>query len=243
MNVIEPQSYQLFDSLPGRLKGVIRSPYKLFRFLVAHPRWSDALTTALLIMAISSAAVLATEVGRQALVDQWERTATAFGQTVDDARYAQFEEMSAYGVGYAILTAILSGPVLAIALAGAIVVIFTKVIGGQGTFTQALAITAHASVILAIRQLVAAPLSYARETLASATTFGAFFPMLDEASPAARFFGAIDLFVIWWVIVLAIGVSLLYRRSARSTVAAFIGAYVGVAAVLAIAMAATGGIA
>jgi hypothetical protein len=60
--------------------------------------------------------------------------------------------------------------------------------------------------------------------------------MLDEASPVARFFGVVDLFVVWWVIVLAIGVSLLYARPLRRTALAFVGAYVGVAALLAIAM-------
>jgi hypothetical protein len=60
-------------------------------------------------------------------------------------------------------------------------------------------------------------------------------------SPAARFLGALDLFVVWWVIVLAIGVAVLYRRPARSTASALMGVYVGFAALLAISMAVAGG--
>ena len=40
--------------------------------------------------------------------------------------------------------------------------------------------------------------------------------MLDEASPVARFLGVVDLFVVWWIVVLAIGMSVLYRRPTRS---------------------------
>jgi len=182
-----------------------------------------------------------TDVGRQALVDQWERTALAFGRDVDDARYAQFEEMSGNGAAYAAVSAFMSGPALAFGLAVAIVSVFNGLAGGNARFAQALAVTSHASVILALRQVVAAPLSYVRETLASPTTLTMFFPMLDESSPAARFFGVIDLFVVWWVIVLAIGVAILYRRSARSIALAFIGAYIGLAAILTIVMALSGG--
>jgi hypothetical protein len=104
-----------------------------------------------------------------------------------------------------------------------------------------LAVVAHAGVILALRQVVAAPMAYASETLASPITLGIFFRMLDEASPLARFFGIIDLFVVWWVFVLAIGMSVLYQRPARRLAGVFVGAYVTIALVLTAVMAATGG--
>ena len=62
-----------------------------------------------------------------------------------------------------------------------------------------------------------------------------------EVPLPARFLGALDLFVLWWALVLGIGVALLYRKPARPTALAFMGAYVGVAALLAIAMAVSGG--
>jgi hypothetical protein len=65
--------------------------------------------------------------------------------------------------------------------------------------------------------------------------------MLDEASLVARFLGALDLFVIWWAIVLAIGVAVLYRRRARTVAVMFVGVYAALALLLAIAMAVTGG--
>jgi hypothetical protein len=237
MNGTEAQSYQEFESLQARVVGVIRHPRVLFKSVIERPRWAAAMLLTFAVTAACGTGFMQTEVGRQALVDQWERTAQAFGQEVSDARYAEFTQMSEHGTFWALASALATGPVLTFLVAGLVVAVF----GSGATFTQVLAVAAHAGVILALRQLVATPLNYARETLASPTTLGWFFPMLDEASPAARFFGAIDLFVVWWVIVLAVGVALAYRRPARSTTAVFVSTYVGLAVVLAIAMAVTGG--
>jgi hypothetical protein len=108
-------------------------------------------------------------------------------------------------------------------------------------FRQVLAIVAHAGVILMLRQVIAAPAAYMRETLASPMTLGLFFTMLDETSPLARFASIVDLFLLWWVVVLAIGMSVLYRKPARRLALAFMGVYVVLAGVLTIAMALTGG--
>ena len=176
-------------------------------------------------------------VGRQALVDQWERTATAFGQPVDDAEYARLEQLSDQAsVGYAIVTAVLSGPVLTFGVAGVLLLAFRG-----ASFRQVMAVATYAGVILMLRQIIAAPVGYLRESTTTATTLGGWFSTLDEASPVARFLGALDVFVIWWAIVLAIGVAVLYRRRARTMVITFVGVYAALALLLAIAMAVTGG--
>ena len=221
--------------------GVIRSPRALFTSLIARPRWVGVLMVSLALAAGCGIAFMRTAVGRQALVDQWERTALAFGQEVSNERYAEFSRLSEHGAGYAVASALASGPLLTFAMAALILVVFNWRAEARRTYAQVLAIVAHGGLILALRQVVATPLNYSRETLASPTTLSLLFPMFDEASPAARFFGAIDMFVVWWVIVLAIGVSLLYRRPARSTAFAFMGAYIGVAVLLTIAMALSGG--
>ena len=112
---------------------------------------------------------------------------------------------------------------------------------GEATFRQVLTISTYAGVILALRQVIAAPVSYLRESTSSATTLGSLFSALDEASPVARFLGAVDVFVIWWAIVLAIGVSVLYQRRARTVAVTFVGVYALLALLLAIAMAVSAG--
>jgi hypothetical protein len=241
MNGTEPQSYQVFESLPARVAGVIRSPRRLFSSVIARPKWADLMAVSFAVSLACGVGFMLTDVGRQALVDQLERTALAFGQDVDDTQYARFEDVSQSGATYAALQALAAGPVLAGGAAAVLFGLFTTVGGSEASYRQVLAVTVHAGVILVLRQVVAAPINYSRETLASPATMGIFVPALDEASPAARFLGAIDLFVVWWLVVLAIGVSVLYRRNTRATAAAFVGAYVGFAVLLSIAMVVSGG--
>jgi hypothetical protein len=186
------------------------------------------------------AGFVATDVGQVALVDQWERTALAFGRPVDDARYAEMQELSRYGVPYAAAAALARGPVAAVALAGVLYGVFAAR-GLRARFGQVLAVVVHAGVILALRDLVAAPLNYIRESLASPVTLAQLFAALDEASPLARFFALIDVFMIWWIAVLAIGLAVLYRTRTRAVAASLMAAYVGIALLLAGTMAVLGG--
>ena len=227
-------------SLLARITGVVFRPRSTFTAVVMRPRAAGLL---LILTAASCAAtggLLATDVGQIALVDQWERTALAFGRPVDDARYAEMQNLSRYGVPYAAAMAAVRIPIAATAIAGVLYGAFAAR-GRRATFSQALAVTAHAGVILALRDVVSAPVNYVRESLASPVTLNHFVGVLNESSPLARFFALFDLFMLWWIVVLAIGVAVLYRMRVRIAVATLLGAYVGVAVVLAGTMAVLGG--
>ena len=230
--------------LPARAYGVIRRPRATFAAIVLAPSWAAVLATTTLVTFTCGAGFLRTEVGQQALVDQWERTALAFGQAVDDAGYARMEEtVASAGVDltYAAVTAIASGPALAFALASLFYAVLNRTTGRRASYVQVLGVVCHAAVILALRQVIATPIGYVRESIASPTTLVLFFSLLDEASPVARFLGVIDLMVAWWLVVLAIGLSALYHRSARHLALVFGGAYVALALLAALAMALSGG--
>jgi hypothetical protein len=221
----------------SRIAGIIRRPRTTFEAVIARPRWAGLLITLFAVSILVSGAFFATPVGRQALVDQWERTAIAFGQPVDDARYGEFQELSRQGPAYAVATSLIAGPVAALAVAALLYGVFGARRARRVTFRQVLAVVVHASVILTLRHVVAAPINYARESSASPTTATLFFSMLDEGSAPARFFGLVDLFVIWWLLVLAVGASVLFGGRTRAYVAQFIGVYIGLALLLAGVMA------
>lgn len=233
-------------SVSARILGVLRRPRQTLQEVASHPRWAPLLVTLTLVTAAAGAAVSATEVGQLALVDQWERTALAFGQAVDDSRYADLLAWSRLGPAVAAGNALLAGPGLAVVVS-LLVFAWLRLRGAaaanaaaQGntvSYSQVLAVVVHAGVVLAVGRLVAAPLVYARETTASATTVGAWFPSLDEASAAARFLGAIDLFTLWWAVVLGIGVAVLSGRRARTCALGIMSVYVGLALVAAAVMA------
>jgi hypothetical protein len=223
-----------------RIYGVLRYPRATFTAGLAAPAWVGLLTVLTVITATTRIALFETEIGRTALVDEWERTAIAFGQEVDDSRYEELKALSAHGFAYGLSTAVLSGPVLVLAVAAGVFVMFGRAHRERASFAQVCAIATLASVPLALRQVVGAITSYASESTANAMSIGTWFSALDEASPLARFVGALDLFVIWWVVVLAIGVGVLYRRNARPLALTFLGAYAGLALLLAATMAVLG---
>lgn len=227
-------------SLLARLTGVVLRPRSTFAAVVTQPRWAGVLAVLTAASFAATAGFIATDVGQVALVDQWERTALAFGQTVDDARYAKMQELSRYGVPYAAAMTLARGPGAAVALAGVLYGAFAAR-GLRARFVQVLAVVVHAGVILALRDVVAAPLNYLRESLSSPVTLVQFFGMLDEASPLARFGALVDVFMIWWIVVLGIGLAVLYRTRARVVAASLLAAYVGLAVLLAGTMAVLGG--
>ncbi|MSO81931.1 MAG: hypothetical protein EXQ53_01345 [Acidobacteria bacterium] len=258
----------LAGSLFARVVGTIRSPRATCETVARAPRWCGVLTLTFLVTTGCTALLLETDAGQLALLDQWERAVFALGQTIDDVQYAAMEDASRHGTAYAALSSLVGGPFLVAGLSALIFTVFrpSRVVGrvarrvakrpdepvlvgrsasadrlGAVTYRQVLALVSHAGVILALRQVVAAPVAYARETLASPLTMGVFASALNEASALARFLGILDLFVIWWLIVLAIGVSVLYRRPAPRLAAVFVGAYVTLAVVLTAVMAVTGG--
>ena len=220
-----------------RMAGVVMRPGRTFRQLLADPQWRTVLVLSTAIAVVTAAAVMNTTVGRQALVDQWERTAAALGHQVDDAGYQQLEAWGQYAALYGAVGALLNVPVLALGMA-----VLIHAAGRRARpFATVFAVTTYAGVILSLRQVVSAVSIYMAETTASRLTLGAAFPGLDAASPAARALGFVDLFVVWWVIVLGVGVARVYGRRARSTSLAFLGAYAVLAVLAAIVFRVAGG--
>jgi hypothetical protein len=198
-------------SLPARFFGVITSPRETFAAVAAHPRWIGMLALTVLVSAGSLSWFASTEVGQQAMIDQQVATTEAFGQTVSDQDYARMQQMAGYmGIVQGVTIAIMS-PLMTALVAGILFGAFSA-FGGTAAYRQVFAVTVHAGAISALQSLVIWPFNYVRESASSPTNLSVFFPMIDEGSFLASVLGTIDLFILWWVIVLAIGMSVLYRR-------------------------------
>jgi hypothetical protein len=191
-----------------------------------------------------------TEIGRLALVDQLERTLLAMGRPVTNTSYTDLQSISHRGPGYAVARAVLLGPVLVAALgivlqAGARLTARTgngvRNGGRPASLRQCLALATHAGVILTVRDIVAAPLSYVRETTASATTLGQILPPLEETSTLAHFLGSLDLFALWWAALVGLAAALVWGRAVRRTVAAGVGVFVAGAGLVAAGLGLAGG--
>ena len=106
---------------------------------------------------------------------------------------------------------------------------------------QVLAVTTHSGAINVVQTLFVLPMNYIRQSASSATSLGVFVQFLDETNFIARVLGMIDLFIVWNLIVTAIGLSVLYRRKAAPIAWSLLGAYVVIVLVIAAVMRAFGG--
>jgi hypothetical protein len=219
--------------LPARVAGVLFSPRDTYIAVAAHPRVLGVLVVVILIMATASYALLSSELGQKIVLDQQVRGMESFGITVTDEMYARLEARIAAAKYTGGLFQAVFVPVLTAAIAGLLTGVFSMLMGGAGTFKQVWAIVAHAGVIVAVQQVFTTVLTRARGQLASAN-LGVFVPMLEETSFVVRFLSAIDLFVVWWAVSLAIGLGVLYRGRTGGIASALIALYVLIALVVAV---------
>jgi hypothetical protein len=118
--------------------------------------------------------------------------------------------------------------------------VLAKLDGAKMPFSAALAVSVHASVVLAIQQLAATPVGYLAESRASPTNLAAWLG-LEAGTMQARMLGAVDLFGLWWVWLLSIGVAAVTgRRTGRYLVRVLL-VYGAGAAVIATATTLSGG--
>ena len=106
-------------------------------------------------------------------------------------------------------------------------------LGGDASFKQVFSVVAHAGIVLAAQQLFVLPLDYARGSLSSPTNLGVFLPFLDENTFPARLLGSVDLFLIWWLVNLAIGLGVLYKRRTGPIAVGLLSVYLAIALIIA----------
>ena len=229
-------------SLPARMAGVIFSPRAAYAAVAARPRVLGALAVVLTVIVAATFLFLSTDVGQQASLDDNVRRMEAFGRTVSDAQYAQMEQMAPYSRYFAAVFQLILMPVLALIVAGLAYAVFNAALGGDAAFKQVYAIVVHSGAIMVVQALFGLPLAYARESLSGTTNLGVFVPFLDENSFAARTLGSLDLFLIWWMVSLAIGLGVLYRRRTGPIATTLLVIYAAIGVVIAAIKAVSSGV-
>ena len=226
-------------SLVARFIGVLTSPRDTFTSVVAHPKWFGMLAVTALIVALFTALPLTTEAGRQATLDMQIESMKSMGFQVNDQMYEAMEKGKArmpYTTGISVLVI---APIMAVIIAGILFAVFNAAMGGEASFKQVLAVVVHAGaftcgVVFALSSALLGSINYVRGTaLTSVANLGAALPMLEERSFLASLLGAVDVFMIWYMLVLAIGLGVLYKRRTQPIALTFLSVY----AVIAIAVA------
>ncbi len=216
-------------NLAARFLGVILSPRETFEVVAAHPSW---LLMALAVVVLTAAPTMwfqSTDIGRQAALDESVRYMQSFGMTVSDQAYEALRksimEPSTIRMAGSLLAMAVMPLVIWAIIAGLAMGIVGVLMGGAGTFKKAFSAVVHSNVIGVIGVLVVTPLNYARESMTSATNIGVLLPFLPDGSFLARFFGMMDIFRLWWLAVLAIGLGVVFKKKTGTMAALIFGIY------------------
>jgi hypothetical protein len=228
-------------SLPSRFIGVLTAPRDTFRSIAAHPKWFGMLATTMLIVMFFSALPLTTEEGKQALLDQQVSQREAFGAQVSDQQYEGMRRGIAFAPYFAVGFVLVVVPIVALLISGILFAVFNAAMGGEASFKQLFSVVVHAGAVSALGTVFTGPLNYFRGAVGSATNLRVLLPMVDEKSFVGRLLGMTDLFIIWWLVVLAIGIAVLYRRRTQPIAITLLGIYAVIALAVAAFMSGVGG--
>jgi hypothetical protein len=87
----------------------------------------------------------------------------------------------------------------------------SRLFGGKGKFRTARAIVAYSMLVSALGTLIKLPLMVARKTVMVETGPTLFFPNLEPSDRLYKFLSGFDVFTLWWIVLLGIGLAVGYR--------------------------------
>ena len=238
---VEPGAAPAPQSLIARFIGIITAPRPVFAAVAAVPKVFGIFAITTVLVAAFTALPLTTDEGQQAALDQQISSMRSFGVQVTpelESRLEQGAGRMPYTTGISVLVI---SPILLLIVSGIFFAVFNAALGGEASFKQVTAIVAHAGVISALSAVFAGIVNYARGGMGSVTTIASLLPMIPEQSFLGHLLGAIDVFLIWYVLVLALGLAVLYRRRTQPIAIGLFAVYAVIAIGIAVFKSRAGG--
>jgi hypothetical protein len=161
--------------------------------------------------------------------------------TVNDQMYEQMEKGAGRMPYVTAIMVIVVTPIIGVIVAGLLFAVFNAALGGEASFKQVFSVYAHAGAISAISTIFSGIINYFRGSMGSVANLGALMPMLPENSFAGRLLGMVDVFLIWYIVVLAIGLAVLYRRRTQPIAISLLTVYAVIAVAIALVKSRVGG--
>jgi len=196
---------------------------------VAHPQWFGMLALTTLVIIVLVGGFMFTKVGQ----DAWFDAATN-RPGITEQQLQGMEKIVPF-LGYVTAASMLIFmPLVVVIVSGILFAIFNAALGGNATFKQVLTVVVHAGPIGVLAQLFTVPMNYMRGTMTSATNLYVLVQsFVDETTFAGKFLGTIDLFLVWQLIVLSMGLAVLYRRRTQPIATSLLVLYAVIAVIVA----------
>jgi hypothetical protein len=221
-------------SLLARFIGVITAPRETFQSIVATPKLFGMLALTTVLAAFFTALPMTTDAGKQAAIDNNIQQIQSFGVQVNDQMVEQMQKGAGrmpYTTGISVLVV---APIIAVILSGILFAIFNAALGGEASFKQVMTVYVHAGAVSTLSAVLSGAVNYFSGRVGSVTNLGALMPMLPEKSFGAHLLGTVDIFLVWYIIVLAIGLGVLYKRRTQPIAISLLSVYGVIAFVIAL---------
>ena len=206
----------------NNLINVFLEPRDVFTSLDERNNWKDSILPIIITTVVGLASMVALgELLTEVQIQQTEKYIMGSSQIADD----QKEEILAESlesiiepstgmvlIGYA--TGALSTPVRILLMSLMIMIIGNFFFGGKSSYGNILVMTSFTYMITILEALVKIPLMISQWRVNIHTGLG-LLGIGEEGSFLYNFMSGMDLFAFWRIIVLAIGMSVLYRREIK----------------------------
>ncbi|HEV8335209.1 MAG TPA: Yip1 family protein [Candidatus Polarisedimenticolia bacterium] len=218
-------------SFPARAVGIFTAPSRVFEEMKRRPAWLAPLLVVTLLLAGLYGVLFVTPEGATALRQQMQEANEKAGRQIPPETVDKQVAVTRYFWPASI---VVFTPVATLLLAGLVYLIFSIGLGGEGTFKQTFAAYCHVGLIGLIGGLVTVAVIYLKQSVRASTTLTAFLPFLDEASFAYKFFRCIDVFVLWQLGVLSIGMGILNNLSTKKSATVLFSLYLSISLIIAV---------
>lgn len=215
-----------YPPLLTRARDTFIAPARLFASFGECPPWIGVLALA---TAIAAVAVVAEP--PEFFLSQLEDPVNRRGVPVEIT--SPPGEIVLYGRMLAVLSAFAGHPMVAFAVAGLLSLVFTVIGPGETPFRQYLPLVSHALLIPAVGMLVAVLLRILTGDMAALPTVGGLIPGISGTGWGGAVLDSINLFTLWMLAVLGIGVATLESRFTRTRATILLWAGYGVLVVTA----------
>ena len=204
-------------SVVGRMLRVFYAPSETFEAVSEQRSAADWLVPTALVAVVTVAALLVlpivTEVGQEAM------------QQMKDMS-AEEREMAEKFQGAAQMATLIATPIamfIYLLITAALFLVLGKLLGGLLSYGQALAIMAYAGLVTLPQQGIATLLISAKKTPEVRMGMGLFLSEEALQSFGGRFLASIDPFLVWWTVLVGLGLSIVGKLDRNR---AYIGAIV-----------------
>ncbi len=192
---------------------VFLSPREAFEAVDRKPTWVLPFVI-LLIVTIASAIVVTPIAMEDRLDDQRDKLIEERGMTQEEADRAM--EMGAK-IGK------IAGPITAPIGVGLYLIIFAAVLlflgnilmGGESNFKKVFSMFTYSSMIGVLGSLISIPIMFSKKTMEVPTNLGVLLNIEDKGSFMYHLLTKVELFTIWQLVVVSIGMAVIYRFTTK----------------------------